>query len=494
MLQLQTQLPLSPFASLYDILIPEDHFLRRLHDEIDFSFIREELVDKYSPNMGRTAYDPVVLFKYLMLKVLSDLSDRDLVAEVKVNMAYKYFLDMAPEDMPVEASTLCVFRRQRLKDKKLMDLLLTKTLDLAEEKGILKRSKDDGKLHINVIIDGTHTISSANLYRPVPALKEYAKRLRAKLYQCDESLVGKLEKDENIGSTDLDGEIAYGYRLLKYVEDNVPELLKVEAVKRIYHRFKELLDDILDHYNASVDDPDARVGHKTSDTEFFGYKTQILMDEDSRLIVGAEVTSGEVGDSVAAEDAIKELAQKEDIAIKELLGDTAYSGQPILDLSTQHTFTVIAPTHPNLGSGIDGRDGFTFNKDADMFMCPKGHLAISKRTVTFKKDNYRKAIIYKFDKQICSICPLRTICLKNAKEKTFSVSALTEEQKDILERQKTEYFKERRRQRYKIEAKNAHLKQGLGFDKTKGKGIAMMELQASVTFFLSNLKVIYGKK
>lgn len=493
MLQKQQSLILSPYLELFDILIPKGHFLRKFHDEIDFSFIYEELADRYSPDMGRTAYDPIRMFKYLILKVISDLSDKDLMEEVKMNMAYKFFLDMAPEDMPAEASTLCVFRRQRIKDKRLMDLLLTRTIDLAHEKGIIRR-KDDNKFHVNVIVDGTHTISSASLYRPVPALKEYSKRLRAQLYRCDESLAGKIEKDESISYTDLTGEIAYGYRLVAYVEETVPHLLEIIAVKRIFNRFKELLDDIVDHYNASVDDPDARVGHKSADTEFFGYKTQILMDEESRLILGAEVTSGEVGDSVAAKDAIEELAGKEDIVIDELLGDTAYSGQPILELGSRFHFSVIAPTHPNLGAGIDGRDGFTFNKDADMFMCPKGHLAISRRTVTYKNDNYRKSIIYKFDKTKCATCPLRNTCLRNAKEKTFSVSLLSGEQKDILQRQQSGYFKERRRQRYKIEAKNAHLKQGLGFGKTKGKGIDMMELQAAVTFFVSNLKIIFAKK
>lgn len=443
--------------------------------------------------MGRTAYDPVQMFKYLMLKVISDLSDKDLMEEVKMNMAYKFFLDMAPEDMPAEASTLCYFRRQRLKDKYLMDLLLTKTIDLAHQKGIIKK-KDDGKFHINVILDGTHTVSNANLYLPVPALKEYSKKLRSHLYKCNESLEGKIEKDHSIALTDLTGEIAYGYRLVSFIEDTVPELLEIIAVKRIFNRFKELLDDIVDHYSVSVSDPDARVGHKTADTEFFGYKTQILMDEESRLIVGAEVTSGEVGDALPAQEAIEDLAQKDNIVIDELLGDAAYSGQPILELGTKYEFDVIAPTHPNLGSGIDGRDGFTFNKDADMFTCPKGHLAISKRIAKYRNDNNRKAIIYKFDITKCRTCPLRESCLKNAKEKTFSVTALTEEQKDILQRQKTEYFKTRRRQRYKIEAKNAHLKQGLGYDKTKGKGIEMMELQAAVTFFVSNLKIIFEKK
>ncbi|MBO5742308.1 MAG: IS5/IS1182 family transposase, partial [Bacteroidaceae bacterium] len=68
MIKTQKKLLLSPYAELYDILVPANHFLRRMHDDIDFSFIYDELVGKYSQDMGRTAYDPVMMFKYLILK------------------------------------------------------------------------------------------------------------------------------------------------------------------------------------------------------------------------------------------------------------------------------------------------------------------------------------------------------------------------------------------------------------------------------------------
>lgn len=468
--------------------------MRQLHDDIDYSFVLNELRDKYSEDMGRVAECPIRMFKYCLLKVMTDLSDEDLVEEVKMNMAHKFFLDMAPEDSPIASSTLCKFRKIRLKDIDMLNLLITKTIDMAIDKGILRRSDIDGKCHINVIIDGTHTVSTANLYRPIPALKEYSKRLRAKLYAYEESLKGIIENDHNISGNDLDGEIAYGYRLIGYISDKLPELLEINAIKRIFNRFKELLDDITDHYSVSVSDPDARLGHKSADTEFFGYKTQIGIDEDTGLIVGAGVTSGEVGDALPGIEVMKEILSNENLKVDEMLGDVAYSGTPFLKLGTKHKFKIIAPPHPNLGLGIDGRDGFYFNKDADMFCCPMGHMAISARTVQYKKDNGRRSKIYRFDKDKCNICPMKQTCLGKANTKTFSVSVLSSEQKALLEDAKTDYFKQRRRQRYKIEAKNAHLKQGYGYDKADCKGIIMMELQSAITIFLSNLKTIYGKK
>ena len=52
-------------------------------------------------------------------------------------------------------------------------------------------------------------------------------------------------------------------------------------------------------------DKDARVGHKTYDTSFFGYKTHMAMTEE-RIITAATVTSGEKHDGKQ----LKELVEK----------------------------------------------------------------------------------------------------------------------------------------------------------------------------------------
>jgi transposase len=70
MLSQQQTLPLSIHSELYDLLIPKDHLLRQINDLIDFSFVYEELVSKYSTNNGRRAECPIRLFKYLLLKVI----------------------------------------------------------------------------------------------------------------------------------------------------------------------------------------------------------------------------------------------------------------------------------------------------------------------------------------------------------------------------------------------------------------------------------------
>lgn len=67
---------------------------------------------------------------------------------------------------------------------------------------------------------------------------------------------------------------------------------------------RETLDDIEDHYTTSKD-ADARVGHKTKDSSFFGYKTHIGMS-DERIITAAVVTSGDKGDGPQLGELVKQ--------------------------------------------------------------------------------------------------------------------------------------------------------------------------------------------
>jgi hypothetical protein len=49
----------------------------------------------------------------------------DVVERSFVDMSFKYFLDMAPEDKVINPGTLTRFRRLRLKDMDLLNLLIT---------------------------------------------------------------------------------------------------------------------------------------------------------------------------------------------------------------------------------------------------------------------------------------------------------------------------------------------------------------------------------
>ncbi len=111
MIQQQQTMILSPYSGIYDLIVPKDNLLRKINDLIDFSFIYNELIDKYCLDNGRNAVPPIRMFKYLLLKAIYDLSDVDVVERSRYDMSFKYFLDMAPEETVIDPSSLTKFRK-----------------------------------------------------------------------------------------------------------------------------------------------------------------------------------------------------------------------------------------------------------------------------------------------------------------------------------------------------------------------------------------------
>jgi Transposase domain (DUF772). len=89
--------------------------------------------------MGRTAIDPVQMFKYVLLKAIYNLSDRDLVERAKTDLSLKFFLGLNPEDDIIHPSLLSKFRRQRLKDESLLEILIRKSVEIALNIKFLKK-------------------------------------------------------------------------------------------------------------------------------------------------------------------------------------------------------------------------------------------------------------------------------------------------------------------------------------------------------------------
>ena len=183
MLQEYQQLKISEYQNLYDRLIPESHVLRKFNNLMDFSFVRDELEHKYCLNNGRNAISPVMLFKYLILKAYYTMSDADLVERSKYDMSFKYFLGLRPEDDVIHSSTLTKFRKLRLADENILDLLIEKTVAIAIEKGIIKEKC--------IIVDATHTKARYNQKSAYQALGDHAKtpqedRLPVRLHRREE--------------------------------------------------------------------------------------------------------------------------------------------------------------------------------------------------------------------------------------------------------------------------------------------------------------------
>ncbi len=120
-----------------------------------------------------------------------------------------------------------------------------------------------------------------------------------------------------------------------------------------------------------------------------------------------------------------------------------------------------------------------------------GHMAIRKARQGKKGIDKNQADTYYFNVEQCKRCPFKEGCYKEgSKSKTYSVTIKSEEHSEQIAFQETEYFKEKSKERYKIEAKNSELKHGHGYDVATSSGLIGMELQGAMTIFAVNLKRI----
>lgn len=478
MISNQETLNLSPYMAIYDIVVPKDNMLRQINELVDFTFILEELKTKYCLDNGRNAIPPIRMFKYLLLKAIYDVSDVDLVERSKYDMSFKYFLDMAPEDDVIDPSSLTKFRRLRLKDVGLLDMLIGKTVEIALEKKLIKSN--------TIIVDATHTKARYNQKSPIEFLQEKSKNVRKAVYKIDESMKDKFP--EKSTSNEVDDELAYCEKVIEAIE-NKPEIAQVPAVKERLNTLKEIVEDTQHHLQYSVD-TEARVGHKSADTSFFGYKTHIAMS-DERIITAAIVTTGEKSDGHYLQELI-EKSKATGMELDIVLGDAAYSGKDNLVYTKQEQLRLIAPLNPILTNGGRAKEKeFDFNKDAGMFVCPAGHMATRKARTGKKGQNTNQSMTFYFDIEKCKVCPLREGCYKDgAKSKTYSVTIKSTEHEEQAAFQETEEFKELARNRYKIEAKNSELKNPHGYNTAQTAGLFGMGVQAATTIFAVNLKRI----
>ena len=295
--------------------IPKNHILLRIDSEISLSFVNDMLADKYNNAFGRPAWKPEVMVRIGILQKMYNFSDEAVIDEIAVNRALEYFCHLSPLDELPHPSTLCKFRKMRL-DENILDDMMTEIVRQMVEKGIIKKEA-------GIVIDSTHI--HANTIKKVP-----------------ERLMEHMAKNifrEKAGKNGLTGEQAEAF-----VKENAKELPQweeyedhIEAKKDMKEALEEVIakaDPELESVSEakgildselfieqkgirSLQDKDARVGRKDHTTSFFGYKSEYMMTEEG-IITGMTVHPGNYRDG----DHFKELL---DLTIKSGINpDAAY--------------------------------------------------------------------------------------------------------------------------------------------------------------------------
>jgi transposase len=88
-------------------LIPEDHYLRRLDKVLDLGFVHEAVRDRYCQDNGRPSIDPEVVIRLFLIQAFAGIQHvRELLRQVQVNLAYRWFIGYRLDEKLPDHSTL----------------------------------------------------------------------------------------------------------------------------------------------------------------------------------------------------------------------------------------------------------------------------------------------------------------------------------------------------------------------------------------------------
>lgn len=141
---------------------------------------------------------------------------------------------------------------------------------------------------------------------------------------------------------------------------------------------------------------EARLRHKSADTSFYGYKEHIATTDEG-IITACVVTSGEKSDGKYLKDLYEKTLQN-DVPVETIIGDATYSGKENLKLARKENVHFVSKLNPSVSKGYRKEgDCFEYNKDAGLFVCPQGHMAVRKARTGKKHQNSNQVIAYYFD-------------------------------------------------------------------------------------------------
>src|SRR5207253_1612703 len=101
--------------------VPEDHLLRLIEKHISFAFVRETLKASYSET-GRPSIDPELLLRILLIGYLYGItSERKLVEELRMHLAWRWFTGLGFDQEIPHHSTFSKNRHGRFQESKLFE-------------------------------------------------------------------------------------------------------------------------------------------------------------------------------------------------------------------------------------------------------------------------------------------------------------------------------------------------------------------------------------
>lgn len=345
-------------------LVPQDHLLRKIDRAIKFDFIYDKVKNLYCADNGRPPIDPVVLFKMLFIGYLFGIrSERQLIRDIEVNVAYRWFLNFNLQDKVPHASVFSQNRRRRFNQSKICQDIFDEIVFQALDRGLV-----DGKI---LYTDSTHLKANANK-------NKYDRKLVRKS-TCD--YLKELDRDV------AEDRAEHGKKPLKANETE----LEIKEIKK------------------STTDPDSGYMVRDGKPKGFFYLDHRTVDGLHGLITDTHVTPGNMHDSVPYLSRLDRQKERFGFEVEAVGLDAGYFTANICKgLVERDVYGVIGYSRPTHRDGYLRKNDFVYDEYYDCYICPCDQI-LKYRTTT--RDGYRE---YASEAKVCRDCALRGQCTQSA--------------------------------------------------------------------------------
>ena len=437
--------------------VPKDHFLRKVDEAIDLSFIHE-LARPYYSHTGQPGVDPVVLLKMMLIGYFYDItSERKLAQELRVNMAFMYFLGYDIDEETPNHSVLSKARRRF--GVKVFEEFFERFVEECKSKGLIQAEKsfiDSSLIPANASLSSVIDCDQKVILKRTP--KEYLKIVE-ETNPADDSEIHRVKKD-----------------------DSKPTPPKLPKNKTCY----------------SKTDPDASLVKRHNTPTKLAYKQHISVDNGpAKIITSCATTPAAVSDEHKLPYLISKAHEKHGILPKEVGADTKYGTVDNYRFLLENDIKPSVPHHAGTNTkGFLAKNKFSYDKDKDQYTCPVGH--ILKNSGFIKKD---RKFIYRASPKHCKLCEHRKKCTASPAGRSvtrhiheFSLEKARKHfespgaKATLCERSKT------------IEVVFASQKKDMGLKRAKFRGLTNVGIQSLLTATVYNIKKLvkyskgYGQK
>ena len=425
-----------------EALVPEKHLLRKVDLAVDFSFIRERVKHLYCEDNGRPALDPVVLFKLLLLGYLYGVrSERQLMREVEVNVAYRWFLGLRLRDKVPDASTLSQNRRRRFSESSIYQEIFDEIVLLAVNKGLASGTV--------LYTDSTHLKANANKNKYDLA------QVQVKPQEYLAALEAAITEDRS----------EHGKKPLK-PSDPEPETKEIKV---------------------SRTDKDSGYMVRDGKPKGFFYLDHRTVDGRHAIITDTHVTPANVHDSVPYLGRLDRQRERFGFDIRAVGVDAGYAAAAIAQgLEERNIYGVIGYRTPTHRDGYFYKREYRYDEKLDVYICPNGQL-LSYRTTN--REGYRQ---YHSDAEQCRNCPVRQKCTQSSNATKVVTRHVWEASRERIDQHRLNRVGKRiyKRRKETVERSFADAKQLHGHRYARMRGLTRVQQQCLLAATAQNIKKI----